>query len=77
MRFVFVWLITLYQKTLSFDHGPLARFVPQGVCRFRPTCSEYSKEAFIKYGVFKGMWLTVRRIARCHPWTSGGHDPLI
>jgi len=77
MRFFLVWLISQYQKTLSFDHGPLSRFVPEGVCRFRPTCSEYGKAALIKYGVLKGIWLIVRRIARCHPWSHGGYDPLI
>lgn len=77
MKYVFVWLITVYQKTLSLDHGPLARFVPHGVCRFHPTCSEYGKRAFLKYGVFKGMQLTVLRILRCNPWTEGGDDPLI
>ncbi len=45
-------------------------------CRFTPTCSEYSMEAFAKHGFFKGLWLTVRRISRCHPFNPGGYDPV-
>ncbi len=45
-------------------------------CRFYPTCSEYAKEAFQKYGVLKGFWLTLRRIIRCHPWHSAEVDPI-
>ena len=45
-------------------------------CRFYPTCSEYSFEAVKKYGFFKGGWLGVKRIARCHPFHPGGFDPV-
>ncbi|WKY47749.1 membrane protein insertion efficiency factor YidD [Eubacteriaceae bacterium ES3] len=45
-------------------------------CRFRPTCSEYFIGAVEKYGVFKGVYLGVRRILRCHPFNPGGYDPL-
>ena len=45
-------------------------------CKFYPTCSEYSKQAFEKYGVFKGLILTVWRIIRCNPFSKGGYDPL-
>lgn len=73
-RQLVVSLISLYQKTLSPDHGPLK--VLGGVCRFQPTCSEYTKEAIESFGVIKGIYLGLRRIGRCHPWSAGGHDPI-
>ena len=45
-------------------------------CRFVPTCSEYTKESIIKYGVIKGFWLGLKRIVKCHPWGKGGYDPI-
>ncbi len=45
-------------------------------CRFTPTCSQYGLEAFKKYGPIKGGYLTVKRILKCHPWGSHGHDPV-
>lgn len=45
-------------------------------CRFTPTCSEYALEAVKRYGPWKGMWLSVKRIAKCHPFHKGGYDPL-
>ena len=69
-------MITIYQKTLSFDHSPLKMFYPHGFCRFTPTCSEYGKEAIEKYGVVKGGALTTWRVARCNPWNKGGYDPV-
>ncbi len=45
------------------------------VCRFTPSCSEYFIQAVRKYGPLRGGWRGVRRIARCHPWHPGGHDP--
>ena len=45
-------------------------------CRFQPTCSRYSYEAIDRHGVVKGGWLTARRLLRCHPWHSGGCDPV-
>lgn len=46
------------------------------MCRFAPTCSQYTIEALELHGVFKGAWLALRRIARCHPFCEGGHDPV-
>lgn len=69
-------LIVVYQRTLSFDHGPLSRFMPYRVCRYHPTCSEYGYEALGKHGFIKGSLLTAWRIVRCTPWHAGGHDPV-
>ena len=63
-----VMLVRLYQVTL----GPLLG----GQCRFLPTCSEYSIEALRTHGAIRGSWLTVRRIARCHPFGGHGFDPV-
>lgn len=45
-------------------------------CRFQPTCSEYAKMAFERFGFFKGLWLTLKRLFRCHPFCKGGFDPV-
>ena len=45
-------------------------------CRFHPSCSAYAVEALQKYGAIRGVWLGVKRIARCNPWCRGGFDPL-
>jgi len=45
-------------------------------CRYTPTCSAYGIEALKKYGPFKGSWLTIKRIASCHPWGGHGYDPV-
>ena len=45
-------------------------------CRYLPTCSDYSIEAFKTYGFFKGLFLSIKRISSCHPWGQGGFDPV-
>jgi len=69
-------LITLYQHTLSLDHGWLKARHPHGYCRFYPTCSEYAKQALGKYGLFKGSYLAIWRVMRCNPWSKGGEDKV-
>ncbi|MGZ5190019.1 MAG: membrane protein insertion efficiency factor YidD [Flavisolibacter sp.] len=64
----FIGLIKIYQLIISPLLGPQ--------CRFTPTCSHYSLVAFKKYGIFKGFWLTVKRISRCHPFGGQGYDPV-
>ncbi|MFV0469287.1 MAG: membrane protein insertion efficiency factor YidD [Dysgonomonas sp.] len=45
-------------------------------CRYSPTCSEYAVQAIKKHGPFKGTWLAIKRISRCHPWGGSGYDPV-
>ncbi len=75
-RQIVVGLISAYQKTLSPDHGWLRARYPAGLCRYQPTCSEYTKEAVTRYGVIKGLYLGSKRVGRCHPWSAGGYDPV-
>lgn len=66
--------IAIYQATLSPDHGLMRYAVGRRVCRFEPTCSEYMDQALREYGI-RGMWMGVRRVSRCHPFSAGGYDP--
>ena len=63
-----IGLVRLYQIALS----PLLG----GRCRFAPSCSHYATEAFERHGAVRGGWLTLRRLARCHPWGGSGDDPV-
>ncbi len=45
-------------------------------CRYHPTCSDYACQAVHAHGPLRGLWLALRRIGRCHPWSAGGHDPV-
>ena len=64
----FIALILFYRRCISPLKPP--------TCRFTPTCSQYALEAFRKYGPFKGFWLSLKRILRCHPWGGSGYDPV-
>lgn len=68
MKTILVGLIRFYQIFISPFKRPS--------CRFYPTCSEYSVQALQKYGLIKGMWKSLKRILKCHPFHPGGHDPV-
>lgn len=71
-----IFLIKIYQKTLSFDHGPLKYLYPHGFCRFYPTCSDYGIQVIRKEGPIKGGIKAIWRILRCNPFNKGGYDPV-
>lgn len=76
-RNLVAFFIKVYQKTLSPDHGFMFSWMfPDGYCRFSPTCSEYSRQAVLKYGVVLGLLKAVWRVLRCNPWSCGGHDEV-
>ncbi|TXC77150.1 membrane protein insertion efficiency factor YidD [Metabacillus litoralis] len=68
MKHFFIALIRFYQKFISPITPP--------TCRFYPTCSHYGLEAFKRFGVWKGLYLTIFRIMKCHPFHPGGFDPV-
>jgi len=68
MKYLFIFLVRFYQVVGSPLKPP--------TCRYTPTCSQYALEALKKYGAFKGSWLALKRIARCHPWGGCGYDPV-
>ena len=68
MKSVFISCIRFYQRFISPLTPP--------TCRFYPTCSNYAVEAIQVHGAFKGSWLTIKRILKCHPFHKGGFDPV-
>ena len=68
MKYLLMGLIRLYQMTLS-------KLIPPS-CRFTPSCSHYGYEAVSRHGAFKGGWMAIKRVARCHPLNPGGYDPV-
>lgn len=68
MRKFFILIISLYRYAVSPFLG--------NNCRFHPSCSHYAQDAIALHGIFKGIYLTLRRIGKCHPWHEGGVDPV-
>jgi len=68
LKYLVIGPVRLYQKVLSPLLGPS--------CRYEPTCSHYMIEAVTEWGIFRGTWLGVKRIFRCHPWAGFGPDPV-
>lgn len=68
-------LILLLLLPIHFYRACISPMTPAS-CRFTPTCSQYAIDAIKKYGPFKGLYLAVRRILRCHPWGGSGYDPV-
>lgn len=68
MRKILILLIDAYRYLISPFLG--------NNCRFYPTCSSYAQEAIERFGPWRGSWLAIRRIGRCHPWHEGGIDPV-
>ena len=68
MRKIFIGLIRIYQYAIS-------PYLPPS-CRYTPTCSSYSVEAINRFGIFRGGWMALRRVGRCHPWHEAGYDPV-
>ena len=68
MRRLLIFVIACYKACLSPFMG--------NHCRFYPSCSTYAQEAIAVHGVFKGSFLALKRIGRCHPWDEGGEDPV-
>jgi len=68
MRFVVAALLRAYKYLISPLMGQN--------CRFHPSCSDYAREAVLKHGIWRGLWLAMRRVGRCHPWNPGGFDPV-
>ena len=68
IKFFLKIIIKFYQYTISPIIGPR--------CRYLPSCSNYALEAIDKHGVKKGMFLSIKRISKCHPWGKSGHDPF-
>ena len=76
MKYLLIKIIELYQKTLSPDTGWVSYKYPAGDCKYTPHCSEYGKQAIMKYGAVKGSGLAIWRVLRCNPWSTGGTDEV-
>lgn len=78
MKKFVLFLLKIYQRTLSFDHGFMGNIFPNvRYCRYNPTCSEYTYKAIEKFGVIKGGLYGIKRLSRCNSWSKHPHhDPV-
>ncbi len=79
MRRILITLLRLPQKVLMGLVTAYRLLISPALgsnCRFEPSCSAYSLQALGQHGALAGSYLTLRRVARCHPWCDGGHDPV-
>ena len=67
MKSIIIKLIKLYQKIPLSSHSK---------CKYQPTCSNYAIGVFQEFGFLKGLFLTIKRILKCNPWSKGGYDPI-
>lgn len=68
LAWLLIFIVNFYQAVLGQFFG--------GHCRFHPTCSNYAIKALQEHGAFRGSWLTLKRILRCHPFGGAGYDPV-
>ncbi|MDX5417716.1 MAG: membrane protein insertion efficiency factor YidD [Hymenobacteraceae bacterium] len=70
------WLIKKLLLALIWVYRNMISPLKPATCRYTPTCSAYALGAVNKYGPFKGGWMAMKRIGRCHPWGGSGYDPV-
>ena len=73
IQYILLALLRFYRWAIS---PVLTALAGGAICRFEPSCSQYAMASVIKHGALRGSWLTLKRLARCHPWGGCGHDPV-
>ncbi|MFA7635976.1 MAG: membrane protein insertion efficiency factor YidD [Bacillota bacterium] len=71
-----MWAVRIELGLIRFYRAFVSPLKKYPSCRYIPTCSQYAEEAVAKYGVIRGTWLAIKRLARCHPFSAGGYDPV-
>jgi putative membrane protein insertion efficiency factor len=70
------FVIKILLGIIRFYQLAISPYLGQSNCRYTPTCSDYTRKALQKYGIRKGLWLSIKRISRCAPWGGHGYDPV-